>query len=86
MATKNEFYGKYNWETWATGLWIDNDEGLYNMVNHIVATNSDYKAEQLLKDLLEEELNPIVDAALSEIYWPEIINAIRDESEEMIAV
>lgn len=96
MATKNKYNGKYNWETWAAGLWIDNNERLYNKVNNIVATNSVFQAEQLLKDLFEEELNPIVDrcdlysqllrGALSEIYWPEIIDNIREETKEMLAV
>lgn len=49
MPTEKGYNGWKNYESWATGLWIDNDEGLYNMVREWAAEAKERVAEGALK-------------------------------------
>jgi hypothetical protein len=55
-----EYNGWSNRETWATKLWIDNDEGLYIYANNMAG---DYGSEDKreLADSLEEWITELLD-------------------------
>jgi len=81
-----EYNGYTNYETWCVNLWLDNDEGLYeivtNMTKDALKTGSPaYELSQALKDLHENE-NPLesetnvysdlLQASLDSVNWYEI--------------
>lgn len=83
------YNGWSNFETWATGLWLNNDQGTYEFVRALVGEyGTDYEAAQALKEHIEE-MNPLEDqaslytdllrAAIGEINWTEVIEHFREE-------
>jgi hypothetical protein len=53
--TDEEYEGWSNRETWATNLWLSNDEGLYGEVDGIMEeAEDDAEAEKKLKEYVEE--------------------------------
>ena len=63
QAATPGYNGWTNYETWAVALWLDNDEGTYNLVREW-AHDADGPADlaNTLKDYTEEA-NPLADAA-----------------------
>lgn len=74
-----EHEGRYNYETRAVELWLDNDEGLYNLVRREwlqqakdTPKNENWTREEttlftladIIKDFVEEE-NPLTDTTSS---------------------
>lgn len=84
---QSDYQGWKNYETWAVALWIDNDQGLYNMITEqaeIFKKETDeakFKLADYIKDTIEE-MNPLTDtatlftdllnAALGEVDWYEV--------------
>ncbi|WAX26277.1 hypothetical protein [Ralstonia phage p2106] len=50
----SEFNGHKNWNHWNVSLWINNDEGLYNMARRAlrVYKNKDSAAKAMYEDLV----------------------------------
>jgi len=73
MDTKT-YNGYTNYETWAVNLWLDNDQGTYNMVREWAedaikqSRHESRRAEGILADMLKDyiqEENPLAsDASL----------------------
>jgi hypothetical protein len=98
MATRNEYNGWFNYETWLVKLWMDNDEGAYRMWQGIAKeVNDEYPKRdnavgQLSKRLQaeHEEAAPettglwadLMNAALAEVNWFEIAEHLIDEVRE----
>ena len=72
-----EYNGYTNYQTWCVSLWIDNDEGLYNMIGEIAESTWDnaeesdhfskendaiYSLEENIKTIVNE-FNPIINQA-----------------------
>lgn len=76
MAT---YHGHKNWNHWNVSLWINNDEGLYNMALDYVrsAKTKDEAARNMLADLAEMGATKTPDGA------PYTISAIRAAMVEM---
>lgn len=91
MTSDKTHNGWTNYQTWNVKLWIDNNEGLYNMV---LEAARDVEAPELSEQLQEmiEEMNPIVDKAdmftdilnhaLSAVNWYEIAKSFKDDISE----
>jgi len=89
------YNGWANYETWAVKLWLDNDEGLYNMQREMAeAVNRDkYELARAVKDFIEEN-NPLADtadlytdllnAAIGEADYYEIAEAILEDTAETV--
>ena len=62
-----KYNGHKNWNHWNVSLWINNDEGLYNLARDHVRRNraygKDYAAEAMLRELQELGLNKTPDGA-----------------------
>ena len=94
MTTESSTYnGWTNYETWNVKLWLDNDEGSYNMLREMAedAKTAEYPKAQLsnaLKDLVEENAPDLgasmyadlLGAAISDVNWYEIAENILSES------
>lgn len=105
---RQEYNGWTNYETWATHLWLSNEEGSYNywrdaagesfraavdLPEGNILTPSEqarYHLAERLKDEIEENIPPevcgtmyrdLLGAALSEVNWSEIANALLEECE-----
>ncbi len=91
------YNGWTNYPTWATKLWIDNDEGAASEVNDLIkATPSDYEASKLLQSYMEDPATDILEDAnvnaslmsdlmtyaFGEVDWVEIVEAIRSDIAE----
>ena len=81
------YQGYTNYETWAVNLWIDNDQGLHEMVMEWTEEvageeNPEYELARMIRDFVEE-YNPLADeeasmysdllsSAISSVNWMEI--------------
>lgn len=85
------YNGWKNYETWNVKLWLDNYEGTYHEVRHLVrgADDSDDLAKQL-EDWVTEAFIPKLDgmagdiltAAMGEVDWREIAAAYWEDEHE----
>ena len=58
------YNGYTNYETWNCGLWLDNDQGTYEMVKEWAEDcHNVYELEVMLKDYVEGN-NPVEDASM----------------------
>lgn len=82
------YNGWSNYETWLVALWLDNEEDSYHDKQEIVRRATEaYKAADALKDYVQESLPDLgaslaadlLNAALSEVDWLEIVQADWDE-------
>lgn len=55
MAKSKGYNGHKNWNHWNVSLWINNDEGLYNLARMCIrrSVNRDEAAEMMLNQLDE---------------------------------
>lgn len=76
MAT---FNGHKNWNHWNVSLWINNDEGLYNLARSFVrrSSNRQEAAESMLRELADCGLTKTPDGA------PYSVTTIRAAMREM---
>ena len=81
-----EYNGWKNRETWATNLWLENDEGLYNEVLDMTKqalTEDRLNATRVLADSMKEWLETLLDfRAYRETYGGEMgegLQTMRDD-------
>ena len=87
MPEEKGYQGWANYETWATMLWINNDESIQVEAQEIARRGRPREADQALKAWIEEmapDLGPtlysdLLQAAIDEVDWREITNALREE-------
>lgn len=86
--TRKEYNGYYNYETWLTALWIDNDEYLQNHVLTLAERAKDAASLESELEGLIEEMNPklenglfadLLSAAVSEINFTELAHNYLEE-------
>lgn len=80
--------GWTNYETWVTNLWIDGDEYVTEIANGSgevwarVEALKEYVSENYLGDDAVASLaTDLLNAAMSEVNWREIIESRKEESE-----
>ena len=83
-----EYNGYTNYPTWNVALWIDNDEGMYDMAREVVGQDFEYdfQREVALKNMLDEfipDLGASMQAdllgwALSNVNWIEIVDNLLE--------
>lgn len=71
MQGDNTFNGWANRETWAANLWLENDEGLYNMTREAISRKDINAATDAIRDLLETLFTRAGYAAEFGGEWPE---------------
>jgi len=85
------YNGWKNYETWAVKLWMDNEEDSYHYWRERAEeTKDNYSLSEELKDWMEENFpittnniySDLLSAAISEIDWYEISEALLDEVKE----
>lgn len=94
--TQEKYNGYTNYETWLTGLWIDNDQELSEMVEELSKDAKDpYSLEESLKSILEELIQEndclnnecfVVDLfnhAFAQINWTELANLYFEQHREV---
>ena len=92
-----KYNGHANYQTWLAALWIDNDEGLSNMVDDLVIKMSKLKEKSYLigkrieslvneaydKDSFETGLlSDLLSGAWSSIDWTEIAESKMDDTKD----
>jgi len=82
---EQDYNGWTNRETWATALWINNDQGLYNQAQDLVQEArecQDNDALNCLSDALEDFIGELLDMEIVLSAEPaqrqELINMSRD--------
>tara|TARA_R100001530_G_scaffold136358_1_gene116683 strand:+ start:1463 stop:1741 length:279 start_codon:yes stop_codon:yes gene_type:complete len=91
---ENEKYnGWTNRFTWLVSLWLDNDQGIHEELKEI-ANSSEYELDidrdDALKEFVEELVCvdeaslkcDLINHALSEVNWKEIINEAKEVNEK----
>lgn len=84
-----EYEGWRNYETWAVGLWLANDEGLYDGAREVAARGSKYLMESAMHDYVESILfgdeapatlgTDLLTHALAYVDWPAIVERFQEE-------
>lgn len=87
--TDETYNGWANYETWATNLWLSNEEETYNLVRTIVRNAGDANPSRLIRESIEEGLwgdeapaslgTDLVRNALDRVDWPAIVESFREE-------
>jgi len=78
------YNGWSNRETWLASLWLNNDQGSYEMLAEVLArSESDFKKAEWLKSEIEEEMydlpleaslwSDLLGTALTSVNWLEVI-------------
>ena len=91
MNNEQGYNGWRNYETWNVKLWLDNDQGTYYHILELGEENEDvYDLAKAIEDFIDE-LRPdieaslfsdLLSAALSEVDWHEIAEAVAEEVAE----
>lgn len=86
------YNGWSNYETWATALWLDNEEGSQYEASRIVRHNNidDGSAAGALKEWVEEMrpdepaslFSDLLTSAMQEIDWQEIAEHFKDDTDD----
>lgn len=92
QETTDQYNGWTNRESWCMGLWLSNDEGMYNAAREVVASarDSDMGRGEALEDWVNElkdqrEHNIAIDTmfddvgSLWRVDWPEVAASLTDE-------
>ena len=89
-ATKEEYNGWTNWETWNVNLWLTNDESVNTQTRELLQQEYEYKfqREEALRDwvyeLIHEHEYIKDDISLHRVNYKEIINSfLADMKEEL---
>lgn len=91
---RKEYNGWYNYETWLTHLWMDNDMELYASLREALMGCTLEEAVETLKDWYEarvDEMFPhgdnlfsdILNAHKREVNWEEIAKHFEEETDEV---
>jgi len=62
-----EYNGWWNRETWTANLWLDNERGLYDMVQDMARNTLEEHPESGAVQCLEESIENLFDEAFSDI-------------------
>lgn len=75
-----EYNGWTNRETWATNLWIDNERGIYEMVQDMAKTSLEEHQEGGADSCLAESIESLFDEAFEDIenMTNEGLNMLKD--------
>ena len=84
------YQGWKNYETWAVKLWMDNDEGLYNMQREWAKECKDeYELADRIKEFVEESkpeveglYSDLLQSAIDDVDYDEIAKTIKQEEKE----
>ena len=89
MKRAQEGYNGYtNYETWAVGLWFDNDRGLYETVQEMIQeAEGDFMTLADMMQAFVEEMQPELDGifsdlltnALQSVNWDELAKTAMEE-------
>jgi hypothetical protein len=93
--TNSTYCGWANYETWLVKLWIDNDQGVYELVNDwassILTATEDPEIQlmETLKEWIEEEsseytptfglYSDLLNAAIQNVDWYELAQSYLEE-------
>lgn len=93
--TNSTYCGWANYETWLVKLWIDNDQGVYELVNDwansILKTNEDPEIHlmEVLRKWVEEEsseytpafglCSDLLNAAIQSVDWYDLAQSYLEE-------
>lgn len=87
MVEEKGYQGWTNHATWATALWIDNEEGFYNESRRIIREAADgqpeegmkkYSAARALKEWMEEFLYEAQEK-LGASLWSDLLSSAMDD-------
>ena len=82
------YNGYTNYETWAVGLWFDNDRGLYETVQEMIQeAEGDFMTLADMMQAFVEEMQPELDGifsdlltnALQSVNWDELAKTAMEE-------
>lgn len=88
----NDYNGWTNYETWNINLWIQNDEGFYNamvaeLTDILDSHENDWEnvsyaeVRGMVRNVIGSSTPDGVSTSDSEIYWPEISDALLELAE-----
>lgn len=88
--TDETYNGWKNYETWATNLWLSNEEETYHLVRTLVRGEPlTHLAARLIRESIEEAMwgdeapaslgTDLVRHALDRVDWPAVVEAFREE-------
>lgn len=92
MTHDETYHGWKNFATWATALWLGNDEDLYRQISQRTYHEDPYISAQLLKQWITEDMNPLIDqnslysdllnSELQQVDWLEVVEHFREEEDK----
>jgi len=90
----NKYNGWTNYETWNVNLWLNNDQGTYDFIVELAKQYADdapmlAQALESFVDELQPELeasmfSDILNAAMLEVNWQEIADALLENHKDEI--
>jgi len=90
----NKYNGWTNYETWNVNLWLNNDQGTYDFIVELAKQYADdapmlAQALESFVDELQPELeasmfSDILNAAMREVNWQEIADALLEDHKDEI--
>lgn len=80
ISQEGGYQGFTNYETWAVALWLDQDQGMYEMIREAAPTMEGYELGEYIKDMLEEDMPELgntmwadlLNGALEAVNWQEV--------------
>ena len=90
-ANPQTYNGWINRETWATALWLTNDQGTYETVLDLLAgCDTQYEATQRLQAFITDEAYPLetaslysdlLNSALARVEWRDVVAHVWEDVE-----